>query len=388
MRSCRLASSLRFGGLALLAVAGCTSDSRPPESQNTNRVPTWQIAQAPTSTIRGGNPDSAGFVGRVDRAWYDPTSQRITIIDGKTTHIHVFDAKTGAHVMSFARQGKGPGEVDQFSSSTMFGDDLYSYDTQLGRMTHWKAGKLVSVRSVPRYRETDFSSPFVLDGGRVMYMASEFGCMVPGRVTNMTELILADTLGANQKSLGKFASATTFNEVQKNGACSGFGIPLGANWFVTPVAGGVWISEGVRPEVRHFSSSGDPSPPVKLPFRVAEVTSEDRQAYDSQMASYFPNDPKGLQRNMARVKLTGYADSLPAVTGMVGTTDGGVWVEKGASTSASTRTWYVVSRQGSVKARVEIEKAWKVLDASDSHVLVSREDQNGDVSVSLFEIRH
>jgi hypothetical protein len=116
------------------------------------------------------------------------------------------------------------------------------------------------------------------------------------------------------------------------------------------------------------------------------VTEQHRKEFSEEFVNRYP-DEKAKQHQAALLRQMTFPARLPAFSGWGGlasTADGGVWIARWAPPSAATRTWYVVSPSGTVRATIDLPRELNVLDAGDDYVVVSGKNKNDEMVVMVY----
>jgi hypothetical protein len=349
---------------------------RPPE--------VWKLSGKPRTVIGAPDEDSMPEFKSIAGGKYYPTSQMIVVVDGEGNTILVYDARSGKRVRSFGRTGRGPGEGMYFTLPSFFGDTIKASDPALKRISTWLfSGKYLNVRAIPLAGERNSWASYPLAGGSILLHWWERRPRT-GQAEDSIYVYVAPS-GLTPRFLAALYRTT---EIGAGEGDYRVGLPVMlASSYLTVVSGdGFWISEGKDPVITRYRHDGTRTTQARLPFAPDRISKNDREIAEAMALAGFSE--KSPARAMFKESLSKveYPKLLPAIALLARSDDGGVWAARWPHPADTVRTWYVVGKDGRVRAQIDLPSTLEVLDAGENWVLISRRTAEGGNEVLLYDV--
>jgi hypothetical protein len=332
-----------------------------------------------------GRADSSQMPMLVAGAKYYPSTHLLAVADSAALQIHVYDS-LGRRIRSIGRKGRGPNEIRAMTRIAYFGDTIVVVDRFNSRASQWSTAGFVNSRLLPTEFAIRGEVATVLSAGDALLFTLTV-CPRQGQVQDSAEFFIVDSVGKRRREVGRLYSGESFYTVLKEGPCNSDATPMAPAAFTAAVPGGFWYASGVSSTLTRYSNEGVVLVNVTLPVNPAPVTEADKKHHIDAWANEFPQYPSAKAQRLSALRSITLAQTLPFVTGVTVTTDGGAWIATGAHTTDSTRVWYAVSGSGKIEGRIILPAAHDVLDAGPGHVLVKVPTASEEPKLMLFDIR-
>jgi hypothetical protein len=352
----------------------------------------WTVGPEPEVEI-GGAPDDARyqFFRVVDAARL--SDGRIVVADGGSLELRFYDAR-GAYVTAVGHEGEGPGEFRTLSGLEVGdGDTIYVFDRRLQRVSVFDTGgKLVRVLRVPvSVAPLEYVGRFT-DGRWYARDEDRLVSGPAGAIQRDTARFLGfDVAFERRFAITAFAGVMTASF--RAGGQTGYRrAPFSPSPAQDVFGNCLYVISGDRPEVRVFSSGGNPVLLVTLEMEPRPVSDAERSAWLDDLAAQTPE----VARARLRRALEGVAmpEALPVFNDVVVDARGYIWLqeyipqsESGRTWSGSGRRWLVLSPGGRLLGRMEMPVALTVFEIGADHVLSLWRDGLGEEFVRVYRLR-
>lgn len=325
--------------------------------------PQWRLSEA----LRIGAPDGPGALARIDYVVLSRDGSRVYVLEGISSQIRVFDARTGDETGRFGRTGDGPGEFRGAESLAWRRDTLHVFEPHSGRVHLFTPdGTLVRTeRIVP----TGLSGgdlhayPFAVtsDGSVVTRPRLLSREVATGRVTEAPWRLMRFD-GTIIRTIDRLNVENTTGAAAVGRGVAYFSQPMSRGKFlvvdpwgesivvVTQPRGeeesGVFRVERMHPNGSVIYRRAYRYRPVPVPRQFSD------SLYAAKAETYSRLVPPGQAEAAAR-KFLVVPDVSPPVSGVVMAADGSVWLRREDLGTRSVR-WLVLDPEGEVQGSVAI----------------------------------
>jgi hypothetical protein len=363
----------------------CVAGSCAKPAEPALEIPSWAVVDTPWITVGEGKADSSAFKFVRDARFFTSDST-LLVMDGGTLRLNTYDARSGKLLFSVGGPGRGPREFESLYGTALDADTLWILDINGGRISVWLRGREpLRVEPIPTTDQVQVASWLQLSAAQVLYRQSKVRCKTQGQMADSVTLFIASPNGSTRR-LGRFHGGQVFSDLNFMGkGCltitGAFGVPPAA----LESGRAVWLLEGELGNLYKIPLDGGDY--IKVPFQVnaRALTPADRKSFEDSFLVAAGEDFKAA--SAAQLRQMQFPKTLPAFSALAPSADGGVWVGEWVRSSDSTRAWYVVSRDGQVRARVRLPRRLDVIDAGDGYVVTRSITQDERPIVRVYSIK-
>lgn len=294
----------------------------------------WTIGDAPSLAIGREDGPQAYIFGRISQVL--ELSEGWLVVDSDAAELRVFD-KSGVHIRTIGREGRGPGEFLQVSGVLLSEDSLLVLDGAMQRLSVLTTDGQV-VRTVELEPTGDPYFPLrlyrlmgTLDGNLVLMAKAWPSDMRPQPVTywDAGETLLYTPDGKRKGVVGEPSGMDTYSTPQRAG-----GVVYGRYSSGAVANQTIAMTDGGSPEFRMYDRVGPPRAVVRWNVPRVRVNADIVQEFRE-----VRGDPQW-----------GAAEYNPVVSNLIGDSEGSIWVEpwsdRWAESSNRQRAWQVFSDDG------------------------------------------
>jgi len=350
----------------------------------------WRIGERPLLDIGGaaqrGGPALYRVAGVLRLA-----NGRIVVANGGSSSIEIF-APDGAHLRSVGRAGDGPGEFRALSwAGSLEGDTLAAWDSGAARLSLFTAqGELITTVAPRQPLGMYPEAVGILDGNLVLALhRSTLGASSTASVHVERDSVRYAVL-ARDGSV-RILSTLPGTEMLMSGNPAGglmvMPLPFGLQAISTLTRDRLYLADGERFEISAFDSralrsrlrSDRPREPVRP---------EDVHDYASSLVTLGAEGNARLQRQQAQLLAQApYPKRKPAITALLGDSEGNLWVESPISGPGRNPTrWQVFSREGHRIGSTRIPLPLNLRQAGPNWVLITTLDSDQAEHVQLYPL--
>jgi hypothetical protein len=307
----------------------------------------------------------------------------VVIADGRVRCIREYGL-AGAHVHSFGREGRGPGEFASIDQVHADPETVTVFDWLAGRISTWThGGELVSTVPMPRVRGTQIQILDRCDDGALLVYTLPTPTHELGLCEDSVSILRIRTRGTVDAPSARFYWRQVFT-IQTGQGSTTYPAGLTPRGRAVCARDGFWYSNGRDSHIERVFGSDGHRVRVQLPIDVKRVTDQEKEEYGNNWVVTV----RELYRPRLRSALRQmpFPRNLPATDALLRATNGDIWVSSSTQSGDQSREWVVVSPENTVLACVEIAVDLHVLDAGRDFVLVKQRDELDVEHVLLFEL--
>jgi hypothetical protein len=158
-------------------------------------------------------------------------------------------------------------------------------------------------------------------------------------------------------------------------------------WVVDANAN-VWIADAVRPRIYRYDGSGTSTlvawTAVRVPITPHEVDSLRMRLYASELDLTGPSRD-AMRRNTDRL-MDALPRERPAISDLIATSDGSVWVRKAGPPGEARSEWMPVSREGKIGKSFLLPSTSRMLDANAAFLLATAIGPGGVIRIEAYPL--
>ena len=279
--------------------------------------------------------------------------------------------RDGSLEMALGGRGEGPGELQGIEGIASTGDTVVVSDLQLGRLTWFHEGEVVSTRALGPLNLRKVGG--VYQDSRVLLVAADaYGMPSEVRQGWAFEDQAVVTVHPNDDRIDTLAVLPRLKRWYGTRAAS-----PGALWIQglaahTPT-GFAWSRSDI-PEVRWYDHSGELLQIARWSEPLEEVDSDyvsslvERRRYLLSMLDLPEPQIGGMIRDL-RAGLARHEGPVPLWDGLLSDDEGNIWLREFAGGLESSDRWRVIGADGGFVGWVEFPESVRVLDVADDRVL-------------------
>jgi hypothetical protein len=353
----------------------------------------WTVTPAPRVVI--GAVDNAPAGHLLSGVYHGIVLEdgSIAIANTDPVEIRVFDPN-GAHLRSFGRTGRGPGEFfDRIGQLALLPGDTIA--VQNGRLdVHLFALDGSYARSIDGpARSGDFAAATYWLGDNVFLLGRSIR---EGAQSAQATIFRAPSLytiwrspGQPQDTLGVFRGSTQFRG--EDPALPSFLVPLGPNTESSWCGETILLGDSRDYSISVFSRAGRLRSIVRkrateLPVSAADRALARQTILDSPL--FDPDFPAEVLRAFERLaEGVPIPDAHPAFEEIRCDALGYMWVRTPSHADAPSTSWDVFSPDGILRASVHVPAVARVLSIGADHILAVVEDENDVEFVHRYDLR-
>lgn len=348
----------------------------------------WKLSPEPVLTIvEDGTPPTEFLrIGGVVRT----SSGNIVVANTSSNELRIF-GPTGKFIRTYGRQGSGPGETERMQWIGRAGDTLHVFDFKNRRisMFHANSGYLKSRAVPPTLREQSPSPRARYSNGD--YLIEPLGSTaLTHRDGIYTDSLQAGVLNSARDTITFFGtfpylSYLSFNPTNAERAQS-VGIYQFGGVAAWEVWGNLtWIAHSGSNEFVLYDKTGKKVNTIKLPWAAREF---DKAAFEKFAKRELASVP-AAQRNgfPGALYSTKYLPRYePTFKQFKVAADGLLWIERYHVDPATPGECVVMSRTGTIVARVTLPGNFTPKEIGNEYVLGIQKDGDGVESVAMYRI--
>lgn len=314
--------------------------------------------------------DAKGRAAEFEQVWGILTLGDSTyVLDGKAPAISVFD-ESGAWHRRIGRPGQGPGEYIWPTAFAAVGDTLLVWDLALRRLNAFDlAGGPLNSRLLPNSAGVSriYSHPRL---GPLFQLGPRWQSP-PDSLNGVLRVAILDSIGQPSRILLRAADSSTVASVRP-GSSSAASVPNAPRpvWAVTQ-QGTILFGGGAEYELIGLDDRGDTILSIRREFSPMLLSPAELRVARDKVASY-----EQALRDQVRLP-----DRRPAVTRLVPTSDGCVWVATSDRRYSNARRWDVFDgRTGALREALVLDSAFDV-EAVGRHAVAIATRDSLDVAI-------
>lgn len=348
----------------------------------------WRIEPRPTTQIGGTEAEGLAALYRVSDATR-LTDGTLVVANAGTSELRFFtrDADPFAAVGGY---GGGPGEFeDLYHLEQLPGDSVLVFDGILGRTTTFSGdGQLGSVQTLEVGPGVGylFFRGHVQDGWLLTYRgwtsAEDTLPLRTHRYPTRRTLVL---IGPNEPdTVGTFPGSEHFVLVRE-GRPTYTSAPFPFVTYELATQGRILRAQSDRYEVRRVSWDGQV---VEIIRRVAAPVPirEDHVEWFRTVRLNADDSPRNRRTIEAIIEGAGLPEHLPLISGLLGDTEGNIWVESYGEPDDTASTWSVFSGDGRWLTDVEVPGGGRILEIGSTYLLGVWRDSLDVEQVRLYDL--
>ena len=312
---------------------------------------------------------------------------RILVGDRGSVNLKLF-AADGKYLRSFARKGKGPGEIQYLKALLRCGDSVFTLDIDGDRTSVFSLeGKYVRVfrfgspQGGPPYRSArNRNRVFVHFGWEVRKQ------MTAGAYRGPVPFWISGADSAVRRVFGDFPGSERLGQVVDGVMRGSRPLPLGKQPDVAIGADRVYIGTADRYEIGIYEFSGKEIGTI----RKADVDLKTTRAdIDNEMAKEIASCGDACKDRIERHYATiPFPRTVPAYVSLRVDFDGNLWVQEFPRARSATVTWTVFTPQGRQLAGVSLPTHLEVYEIGPDYVLGRFLDPSESIpEVRLYRLR-
>lgn len=356
--------------------------------------PTWRLADTPLLDLGGlEGPDATQFFEIGDGTLLPDGG---FVLAGFGSHDLRRFGPDGRHLWTAGREGDGPGEFEGLTSVTAGpGDTLFAYDFRQRRVSRWAPdGTFLDSRPLEGVEGAGF--PFVerlLPDGRAVYTWRTFGVdgLPPeGEIRRDTIEVRVAVPGRGEAMrIGRFPGPEMLimrqSETAQGVRLVSGSPPFARSTHVAATPAAVWVGDGAQPVVRRFGYDGALEVLVRLPLAARPVDpAMVRAGLEAQLERAEDQEERDLARQ--RWEDLPLPDALPFFEALETDADGNLWVRAFQAPNEKSRTWLVLSPDGTWLGSLAMPDRYGPLAIGRNALLARYADELDVEHVQLREI--
>jgi hypothetical protein len=354
-------------------------------------VPQQMLTAAPAQQL--GLPVlSIGGTSDADIAWLGSAvplpGDRIAFVNGVGSEVRVHRIN-GDLEATMGRAGEGPGEFRvPWRLFNWPGDSLLVWDVGLRRASIFAvSGELGRTFQVPNLQEGQPDVHGVLPNGHLLVSSEDrYKHRNQNAVRRDTlDLYRLNSADGSMVPAGRFAGQEQY-EMEVPPVVLLEGAPFGAASYVAAREGHTLVADNRAAQISVLDSTGAVVHILRLELAGQPVTAEARKAFERANVdeTWRPTYLAAKRQFIAEAPIP---SEMPGMGEVVLADDGSYWVaayvpEHDRETVA--RTWWVVSREGHVRRRIQTPERFKLLGVSHGHLVGVQRDELDVESIIVF----
>ncbi len=396
--------------LALMPIGACGGDAPAPsapavrdsagiaiiENQlDSASLRVWQIPDSPVVDI-GGEESGPGAVQQV-RGVFRDAGGAIVIGDGASREIRRFDS-AGRHVETWGRNGEGPGEFRSVSRVwPVPPDSVGVYDAMLRRITVLSRtglpGTTISLRSLPHAYTVQ-----PLDGRRMLlgFLPIDSSRATSGPTTRSTLTLTVSALDSlRPDTILVLPAFETYPMLGREGDATfpAQSTPIFGKGTVVRADGSrILAATNDAYEIAEYDQRGALRRLIRVAMPARPVTEADHAAYVAQelraIDEFNPGAPEAFREQWrAALREQRVAPHFPFIDDLLGTGDGGIWVEAFRWRRDEPRRYFIFDGAGRLTARAEMPDRARPVAIHGDRVLALWRDADDIEHVRVYPVR-
>jgi len=293
----------------------------------------------------------------------------------------------GRIVRRYGRKGRGPGEFVSLAGLWPGrGDTAYAYDMDLARVT-------------PFTPEAGFGSPVSTPAGNAAGLVVLRGRMNDGAYLGVVVKgfsgaaerpgVHSDSMAVVRVARGSTATLAHLlfgrSFVRASGGTTmATAIPFEAAGVAAPWAGGYYLGETGRYELRRYDPDGRLRAVIRRRMTPARVGAADLDRVVAAWTESGRTDEASARRTLGEMPIP---RRFPAFARAVAAADGGVWVQDGpAGDPSAPVAWTWFASDGRIAGRIALDPSARLLEAAAGRLVTVATDGEGVERVTVYRV--
>ena len=378
VRHTRVSAAVR----SLLALVFLSCGQSAGSSQHTP-LQQWHAAAEPSVVIGVAVGDSLAEFSRIATARLVGPEGRIVVVNQRSPMVRVFDHE-GRSLLAFGGEGYGPREFGAIAALSIRRDTMELTDWLRNRLSLWTLdGTFLDVITLP---PTPGDFPTILgrlESGELLARTSLSSGNTRGLSSDSMILLRITADGSKRTQVGRFFREQSFTISQGRGTTT-YPAPISPHGHWAIATRGLWYSNGADSMLYNYDWEGAVRLAIGLPIQLKLTEQRDRDAYGERWIGSVSRSARPRLRSV--LKRMSFPRTLPAVTALVASHDGKLWVGTSIHAGEMIREWYLLDAAGELIAQVSLPAALSVTDAATGYVLGTGRDSLGVARVFVFDL--
>lgn len=349
----------------------------------------WKLSPEPVLSIGEDGTPQGEFL-RISGVTRTATGD-IVVANGGSMQLRIFNP-SGKFVKSYGRNGSGPGEFQSMQWIGKSSDSLFLYDLQAMRLSTFtvKGGFQSSRAIAPITPDARINPVARFSNGDLLVHPLVITSMrhPDGVYRDSTRLgVLRTTRADSINWIGTFpySSGLAFNPQNTEKAKSVGTYTFGASsrWVVWSNL--LWIGDGDSNEIQLVDKTGKLTSKIRTPWSARPY---DRAAFDRMAKKELADMPQAEREKYAGALLSPkyLPRSEPFFKRFHVSPEGYVWFERFNVDAAASTECVVMTRNGTVVARLTIPDGFEPMEIGDDYVLGIKRNRDGLETVAMYRI--